>query len=83
MLKNIALLDVNVNKDIQELQEATPVFLTRMKDSVIEFIPNLIFSIVIFVIGWYLAKYLTKLAYSDKSAYPPLREEIDVSSYSS
>lgn len=58
-MKNIVLLDANTT-NIQELQEATPVFLTRMKDSVIEFIPNLIFSIVIFVIGWYLAKYLTK-----------------------
>lgn len=41
-------------------EQITPEFIQKIWNSFLDFLPNLIFSIVVLVVGWILSKYLTK-----------------------
>lgn len=59
MFNNIVLLEKTVT-EVENLTQITPEFIQKIWDSLLNFLPNLIFSIVLFVIGWILSKYLTR-----------------------
>lgn len=58
MLNNIVLQEKVV--DVQSVEDITPEFLQTLLDSVIGYLPTLLFAILILVVGWILAKYITK-----------------------
>lgn len=45
---------------IKEILNIQPEFLKKILDSFLEFLPNLIFSIILLLVGWVLSKHITK-----------------------
>lgn len=72
MLNNISLFNLtamDVEKVTEKVTEVfpetitdlTPGFFQKLLDSILDFIPNLLFAIIWLVAGWVLSKHLTKL----------------------
>ncbi len=50
---------VPVAMDVKEIADINPSFFQKILDSFLDYLPSLIFSIVILFAGWFLSKYLT------------------------
>ena len=59
MFNNI-LFQKTIPMGIKEILSLQPEFFKKILDSFLEFLPNLIFSIVLLLVGWVLSKHLTK-----------------------
>lgn len=59
MFNNIVSQKI-ISMGIKELFGLSPEFFQKLLNSFLDFLPNLIFSIILLVVGWFLSKHFTK-----------------------